>query len=145
MEVAMVTEAGREADGRPRLRVLVVDDSEAMRIGIRARLATVAEGIYELEVHTAHCGEAAVEHCARERFDLVLMDVVMPGIGGFEATRQIKALRPVPVAILSSLRGQDEHANAFKAGCDSYLDKPVREADLRELLRQVALGLLEAP
>lgn len=140
----MATTAVRGTDDRPRLRVLVVDDSEAMRIFIRARLNAVAAGHYDLEIHTAACGEAAVEHCGREDVDLVLMDVVMPGIGGFEATRQIKAARNVPVAILSSLRGQDEHAEAFRAGCDSYLDKPVREDDLRGLLRQVALGLLEA-
>lgn len=141
----MAATAARGTEDRPRLRVLVVDDSEAMRIFIRARLNAVAAGHYDLEIHTAACGEAAVEHCGREAFDLVLMDVVMPGIGGFEATRQIKAARKVPVAILSSLRGQDEHAEAFRAGCDSYLDKPVREDDLRRLLRQVALGLLEAP
>lgn len=136
------TSSAEPAPARPRLRLLVVDDSEAIRIYMRARLGAVAEGCYELEIETAPTGEVALERCAAQAFDLVFLDVVMPGMGGFEACRQIKANHGTPVAIVSSLRGQDEHTSAFKAGCDSYLDKPIQESELRDLLRQVALGML---
>lgn len=127
---------------RPALRLLVVDDSEAIRIFMKAKLNAIAKDCYDLHIDTAPSGEEALVCCARERYDLVFLDVVMPGMGGFEACRQIKASHKVTVAIVSSLRGQDEHAKAFTAGCDSYLDKPIRDADLREALQQVALAKL---
>lgn len=142
----MATTAVRGTDDRPRLRVLVVDDSEAMRIFIRARLNAVAAGHYDLEIHTAACGEAAVEHCGREAFDLVLMDVVMPGIGGFEATRRIKAdpaTRAIPVVALTARALTSDREAAFQAGCDDYDTKPVDLARLVDKIRRL-LGRGEA-
>lgn len=128
---------------RPALRLLVVDDSEPIRIYMRAKLNAIGKDCYELHIETARSGEEALEACARDRFDMVFLDVVMPGMGGFEACRQIKASYGTTVAIVSSLRGQDEHAKAFMAGCDAYLDKPIRDADLEAALRQAALAKLD--
>lgn len=128
--------------GRPALRLLVVDDSEAIRIFMKAKLNAIAKDCYDLHIDTAPSGEEALVCCARDTYDLVFLDVVMPGMGGFEACRRIKASHTVPVTIVSSLRGQDEHAKAFTAGCDSYLDKPIRDADLRAALQQAALAKL---
>lgn len=128
---------------RPALRLLVVDDSEPIRIYMRAKLTAIGKDCYDLHIETARSGEEALEACARDSFDLVFLDVVMPGMGGFEACRQIKATYGTTVAIVSSLRGQDEHAKAFMAGCDTYLDKPIRDADLQAALRQAALAKLD--
>lgn len=128
---------------RPALRLLVVDDSEPIRIYMRAKLTAIGKDCYDLHIETARSGEEALEACARGSFDLVFLDVVMPGMGGFEACRQIKANYGIAVAIVSSLRGQDEHAKAFKAGCDAYLDKPIRDPDLQAALRQAALAKLD--
>lgn len=135
--------AGALLPERPALRLLVVDDSEPIRIYMKAKLGAIGKDCYDLHIETARTGEEALDACAASRFDLVFLDVVMPGMGGFEACRQIKAAYGTTVAIVSSLRGQDEHAKAFMAGCDTYLDKPIRDADLQAALRQAALAKLD--
>jgi len=78
-------------------------------------------------------GEAAVEVFRQQAFDLVLMDVVMPGIGGLEAVRQIKTIPTaawVPIIIITALDEEDEILNGFMAGADDYLLKPLRPVTL---------------
>lgn len=122
------------------LRILVVDDSEAIRVFMKAKLKIIAGELYELHLDTAPSGEDAISRLALQPYDLVFMDVVMPGMGGIEACRQIKATHKVPVAMVSSLRGPEDQAAAYQAGCDTYLSKPVKDADLQEVVRQVASG-----
>ncbi len=122
------------------LRILVVDDSEAIRVFMRAKLKIIASELYDLHLDTAPSGEDAIASCALQPYDLVFMDVVMPGMGGIEACRQIKASHTVPVAMVSSLRGPEDQAAAYQAGCDTYLSKPVKDADLKEVVRQAADG-----
>lgn len=143
MQLTDAPASGAVLPERPTLRLLVVDDSEPIRIYMRAKLTAIGKDCYDLHIETARSGEEALEACARDRFDLVFLDVVMPGMGGFEACRLIKANHGIPIAIVSSLRGQDEHAKAFMAGCDTYLDKPIRDADLQAALRQAALAKLD--
>lgn len=143
MHLTEMPAAGGILPERPALRLLVVDDSEPIRIYMRAKLSAIGKDCYDLHIETARSGEEALEACARSSFDLVFLDVVMPGMGGFEACRQIKANHGTPIAIVSSLRGQDEHAKAFMAGCDTYLDKPIRDGDLQAALRQAALAKLD--
>lgn len=126
--------------GGPPLRILVVDDSEAIRVFMRAKLKALASDRHlELHVETAPSGEEAVACCDNHPYDLVFMDVVMPGIGGIEACRRIKARHTVPVTMVSSLRAPEDHEAARAAGCDNYLDKPVKDADLQEAVRQATL------
>jgi CheY-like chemotaxis protein len=126
------------------LRVLVVDDSEAIRMFMRSKLKALAGGNYDLQVETAPSGEAAITCCATNPYDLVFMDVVMPGMGGLEACRQIKAAHTLRVAMVSSLRAPEDHAAAHQAGCDNYLAKPVKDADLSAVLRLTSLSKLTA-
>ncbi|HEX4869733.1 MAG TPA: response regulator [Moraxellaceae bacterium] len=127
------------ATGQAPLQVLVVDDSGAIRAFMTARLSAlaVAEGL-ALQVATAPSGEAAVDCCDGQAFDLVFMDVVMPGIGGLEACRRIKARHALPVAMVSSLRAPEDLAAARDAGCDRYLAKPVKDAELQEVVHLAA-------
>ena len=67
------------------LRILMVDDSEAIRVFMKAKLKIIASERYELHLDTAPSGEDALASCARQPYDLVFMDVVMPGMGGIEA------------------------------------------------------------
>lgn len=122
------------------LRILVVDDSEAIRAFMRAKLKIIASERYELHLDTAPSGEDAIASCALQPYDLVFMDVVMPGMGGIEACRQIKAAHQVAVAMVSSLRGPEDQKAAYEAGCDTYLSKPVKDADLQEVVRQAVEG-----
>ena len=118
-----------EAPDRRR-RVLVVDDDAPNR--------ALLEAFLEREHHVlqASTGPEALDVCGREPVDLVLLDVVLPGLGGFEVCRALKARaeRYLPVILLTGLADQ-EHRNAgLEAGADDFLGKPY---DRRELLLRV--------
>ena len=84
--------------------------------------------------------EEAVRAAARSSFDLILMDVRMPGIGGLEATRQIRSLPgsagAVPIAALTAQAFAEEIAACRAAGMDAHLTKPFTQAALRDVLKQ---------
>lgn len=129
---------------RDSLRVLIVDDSESIRRLMRAKIESLSLGSHLVEVETAATGEEAVTRCEQSHFDLVFMDVVMPGMGGLEACRQIKAQMKVRIAMLSSLKTPSDHAIARAAGCDNYLSKPPQDFDIQAVLRIVSLRKLTA-
>ncbi|HJV35290.1 hybrid sensor histidine kinase/response regulator [Geomonas sp.] len=111
-------EAERE---RPPVRVLVVDDSITTRTMEQSIL--VANGY---RVETAVSGEDALEKAARERFDLVISDIEMPGINGFQLTRQLRAseqYREIPIIIVSSLSRDEDKRQAMEAGAQAYVVK----------------------
>jgi len=110
-------------------RVLVVDDIEANLRLIEARL----NGEY-YDVITATRGEEAVQKAKRERPDIVLMDVMMPGgIDGFEACRRIKQTpetRHIPVVMLTTLDDRESRLRGLQAGAEDFLTKPFDEVQL---------------
>lgn len=106
---------------RIRGSILVVDDSITTRTMERSIL--IAHG-YQVEV--AVCGEDALEKVAGERFDLVITDVEMPGINGFDLTRRLRELaeyREVPIIIVSSLSRDEDKRKAIEAGAQAYIVK----------------------
>jgi CheY-like chemotaxis protein len=112
-------------------RVLIVEDVEFNR----DLLVQLLEEDYELL--TAMNGAAGIELAERECPDLILMDLSLPGIDGWEATRRIKAnpaLRHIPIIALTAhvMIGDEDKARA--AGCDDYLSKPIDEDLLFEKL-----------
>jgi len=90
------------------------------------------------ECITAMGGQEAVDKANEEHPDLVLMDVVMPGINGFEACkkmRQQESTREIPIVLLTT-RGEEEYIEAgFQSGCNDYLTKPVNGEELIKLLQ----------
>jgi PAS domain S-box-containing protein len=118
---------------RRRPYVLVVEDNEVNRL-------VLAEQLQQLgcEVEAAVDGEAALRAARATPFDLVLMDLQMPGIDGFETARRLRSETPaktVPIIAISAHAGAREEARCRECGIDRLLSKPVRDADLRELLR----------
>ena len=106
------------------LRVLVVDDSEVSR-RLLSFLLNSEEDIQV--VGTAKDGEEALDMVARLKPDVVTMDVVMPRMDGFEATRRIMQTNPVPIVIVSASTSTDEVSKTFKAlesGALAVVDKP---------------------
>ncbi len=103
-------------------KILIVED-----VDVNVDLLTqLLEDEYELVV--ARDGVQGVALAEQEKPDLVLMDISLPGMDGYEATRQIKAtdeLKQVPVIGLSAHAMSGDAAKAFAAGCDDYLTKPV--------------------
>jgi two-component system cell cycle response regulator len=104
-------------------RILVVDDIEA---NVRLLQAKLAAEYYD--VLTASDGLSALEIAARERPDLVLLDVMMPGMDGFETCRRLKeepATRHIPVVLVTALDGRGDRITGLEAGADEFLNKPI--------------------
>lgn len=117
---------------RRRPRVLVVDD-DPVNVDIFARVLA-AQG---LDVTRATGGEEALGHLAREVPDLVLLDVMMPGVDGYQVCHHIKSNPEtwfLPVLMISGYQGQDEKIKGVEAGADGFLAKP---PDWRELTARV--------
>src|SRR5215813_13807308 len=114
-------------------RVLIVEDVELNR----DLLVQLLEEDYELL--TATNGAAGVELAERECPDLILMDLSLPVIDGWEATRRIKAnptLQHIPIIAVSSHAMREDEEKARQCGCDDYLSKPLDEDLLFEKLAQ---------
>lgn len=128
------------ADRQPRPRVLVVEDNSDMREFL-ARVLTM-QGYEFLE---AANGEEGLQVARSQHPNLILMDISLPSLDGFEATRQLKqdpAMRHIPViAVTAHARPADE-LRALDAGCDGYLSKPY---SLRDFLAVVERNLDRSP
>ncbi len=114
-------------------KILVVDDEPQIRRVMRATL--VARGYV---VSTARSGEEALEKVREERFDLILLDINMPGMGGMEACRTLRSQSDVPIVILSIRNTEREKVDALDAGADDYVTKPF---SMQELLARIRAAL----
>jgi two-component system, cell cycle response regulator DivK len=115
-------------------RILVVEDQKDNRQILRDLLTSA-----NFEVIEAEDGEAGLAAAAEHRPDLILMDVQLPGIDGYEATRRLKGdavLRDVPVIAVTAhaLSGAEQEARA--AGCDAYIAKPISPRQLLAKVRE---------
>ncbi|HEX3861092.1 MAG TPA: response regulator [Stellaceae bacterium] len=120
---------------RPGGRVLLADDNADMRDYVRRLLRGFCE------VHAVGDGNAVLREMRAQRPDLVLADVMMPEMDGFELLRQIReddALRDVPVVLLSARAGEESRVEGLAAGADDYLIKPFAA---RELIARVGANL----
>ena len=109
-------------------KILVVDDAPA-NVAVFSRLMTRLG----YEVLTASDGESALQSVGRDRPDLVLLDVNMPGIDGFEVCRRLKAdpaTRLIPVVLITTLTASDDRVRGIEAGADDFLAKPPVVAEL---------------
>ena len=120
------------------IRILIADDHAIVRKGIRALLATEAD----IEVvGEAADGKEAVEKAERLRPDVVLMDLVMPGMDGIEATRRITTRQPeIRILVLTSFAEDEKVFPALKAGALGYLLKDAGPEELVRAIRQVYCG-----
>ncbi|HUO34786.1 MAG TPA: HD domain-containing phosphohydrolase [Candidatus Acidoferrum sp.] len=110
-------------------KILIVDDESAARWALETLLRR--EGF---EVRDASSGEKALEECASFRPDLILLDILMPGLNGFEVCRRIKATpetRLTPVVLITGLSDTHDRIEGIDAGADDFLSKPI---DMNELL-----------
>lgn len=120
-------------------RVLIADDTELYRV----QLADILEGAGYEVVGTADNGRDALIMARRFRPDIAILDIVMPGMNGLEAAREITALGgPTRVVMCSSLGFEDIVNNAISAGACGFIAKPFSESTVLKALSQ-ALG--EAP
>jgi two-component system KDP operon response regulator KdpE len=118
-------------------KILVVDDDLQIRRVMRKML--VAQGY---TVNDARSGEEALDVLRRGRHDLVLLDLAMPGMGGLEACRAIRAGWDLAIVILSVRDLEKDKIGALDAGADDYVTKPF---SMQELLARIRAGLRRSP
>ena len=115
-------------------RILMVEDTEDNRQIVRDLIATT-----EYELIEAADGAAGVAAAAAHRPDLILMDIQLPVMDGYEATRRIKsdpALQHIPIIAVTSYALSGDEAKALAAGCDGYVAKPFSPRELLEKIHQ---------
>ena len=125
---------------QPAIRILVVDDESAIRRALRPPLVELG-----FQVAEASRGEEALQLLRSTAFDAVLLDVNMPGIGGVETLRRIRAFAPrLPILMLTVRDKEEEKVEALDLGADDYVTKPF---STRELIARVraAIRRVKAP
>lgn len=107
--------------------ILIAEDVESNFLYLKAVLSKLNAGIF-----WAQNGIEAVEICDKEKtIDLVLMDLQMPEMNGYEATRILKNKYPqLPIVAQTAFAMSDDREKALNAGCDDYLAKPIKSKDL---------------
>ena len=112
------------------IRVLIVDDEPAIRSALRPPLVELG-----FQVAEASRGEEALQLLHSGTIDVVLLDINMPGIGGIETLRRIRAFAPrLPVLMVTVRDGEEEKVEALELGADDYVTKPF---SMRELIARI--------
>ena len=114
--------------------ILVVEDQEDNRQILRDLLGSVGHDMLE-----AHDGQQALDMVAKQRPDLILMDIQLPIMDGYEATRRIKAdpaTKNIPIIVVTSYALSGDEGKARDAGCDAYVTKPYSPRQLLAKIRE---------
>ena len=122
------------SSGSKELAALVVDDSLPVRVQMKAALERISK-----RVDFAETGEAALDLIESQRYDVVFLDVILPGIDGYEVCKRIRksgSNQRTPVVMLTSNSSPADRIKGKLAGCDTYLIKPVREGVFEEVIRE---------
>ena len=123
-------------------RILIVDDSPSQLLGIQRIVEKLGH-----ESITAEDGAAGVEVAKRELPDMVLMDVVMPNLNGFQATRTLSrdaSTRHIPVILVTTKDQDTDRMWGMRQGAKAYLTKPFSEDELAEVIERI-FNTAEAP
>jgi CheY-like chemotaxis protein/class 3 adenylate cyclase len=141
MSAAGSADGAKEGPTSAPAKVLVVDDTP-----LNVKLLTDLLGVKGYAVSSATNGEDALVKLAAEKPDLVLLDIMMPGLSGYDVCRKIRAdpaTALLPVVLVTSLDPQQERVHGIEAGADDFLSKPINQPELfarvRSLLRVKAL------
>jgi two-component system cell cycle response regulator len=113
---------------RHRRRILIVDDDA---LNVKLLSAKMPED--QFEVLRAFSGEEALLRVAQDRPDLILLDIMMPGMDGYEVSHRLKtdpATEEIPIILVTALDGSEDKIRGFEAGADEFLNKPVNDIEL---------------
>lgn len=105
------------------ITILVVDD-----IPLNVLLIQKMLGKYQFNILTANDGQAALDTIASQKVDLVLLDLMMPGIDGYEVITRLRAddkTKELPIVILSALNSNDDVTKGFNLGANDFITKPI--------------------
>lgn len=116
-------------------RILVVDDSPSQQMGMKRIVEKLGH-----EALTAEDGVSGVAVCKQELPDLVLMDVVMPNLNGFQATRALtrdESTKHIPIVLVTTKDQETDRVWGMRQGAKAYLTKPFNENELIDIIKQV--------
>ncbi|HWU76827.1 MAG TPA: twitching motility response regulator PilH [Rhodanobacter sp.] len=119
-------------------RILIVDDSPSQLLGIKRIVEKLGH-----EAFSAEDGAAGVEAAKREMPDLILMDVVMPNLNGFQATRTISKnadTAHIPIILVTTKDQETDKVWGMRQGAKAYVTKPIKEEDLVKALQEFLPG-----
>ncbi len=121
-------------------RILVIDDDPQIRRAMRTTLTS-----RDYEVNDARTGEEGFERLRSAPYDLVLLDINMPGIGGLETCRMIRAGSEVAIIMLTVSNAEKDKVDALDAGADDYITKPFSMPELLARIRATLRRLPQPP
>ncbi|HSA86095.1 MAG TPA: response regulator transcription factor [Nitrospira sp.] len=125
-------------------RILVVDDEAPIRRWLKVNLETRGYA-----VDTAETGEQAIMAFENQRPDLLILDLLMPGMGGIDVVGKLRAVSTLPIIVLSAIGEEAQKVRALEIGADDYMTKPFGMEELfariRSLLRRAAGATSSAP
>ena len=120
------------------INVIIADDHPVVRAGMKQILLEAGD---VLAVAETGSGEALIKEVQENDYDVVLLDITMPGIGGLETLKRLKALKPELPVLMLSVHSEDQFAlRTMKAGAAGYLTKESAPAELVKAIRQVVGG-----
>ena len=114
------------------MKILIVDDEELIRNVIKEY--SIREGFI---VDEATDGKEAILKCENNDYDIIIMDIMMPNIDGFEAVKEIKEIKNIPVIMLSARSEEIDKLNGFEIGIDDYITKPFSPKELIARIKAV--------
>lgn len=107
------------------LKILTIEDDPSITSFLNVLLT-----IYEMKVLIANDGATGIELARTESPDLILLDLMMPVIDGWEVCRTIRSFSQVPIIVVSAVSGKDKIASAMAAGANAFMEKPISIEDL---------------
>jgi DNA-binding response OmpR family regulator len=113
------------------LKILTIEDDPMITDFINVLLT-----IYEMRVIVANDGATGIELARNEHPDLILLDLMMPVIDGWEVCRTIRTFSQVPIIVVSAVSNTEKIASAMAAGANAYLEKPISNQELIALIQK---------
>lgn len=113
------------------LKVLTIEDDTSITAFLNVLLT-----IYEMQVLVANDGTTGIEMVRKESPDLVLLDLMMPVLDGWKVCREIRTFSQVPIIVVSAVADKQRIADAFAAGANAYLEKPISIEELVGKIRE---------